>query len=54
MTIAKLKEDIASQKKDDAVEIEERFWNTAIDFCLKMIDVYAKYREPESNDNDNK
>lgn len=47
MTISELKEDIGSMKVKNPEDIGDKCFNTALDFSLKMIDVYAKYQEPE-------
>lgn len=47
MTISELKEDIESMKVKNPEDIEDKFFNNGLDFSLKMIDVYAKYQEPE-------
>ena len=47
MTIKELTEGIAEQKYKNPTAIEDKFYNSGIDFCLKMIDLYAKYKEPE-------
>ena len=47
MTIEELKQEIAKIKYENPTAIEDKLFNTAIDYCLKMIDVYARFRERE-------
>ena len=47
MTIEELKQGIAETKYENPEAIEDKFYNTAIDFCLKMIDLYARFNDPE-------
>lgn len=47
MTIKELKEAIDSMRKKNPEDIEDKFFNSALDFSLKMIDVYARFQEPE-------
>lgn len=47
MTIAELKEGITETMFNDPKELEEKFYNTAIKFCVQMIEVYEKFREDE-------
>lgn len=47
MTIAELKNGISEMKYSDPKELEEKFYNTAIDFCIQMIELYEKYKEEE-------
>lgn len=47
MTIEELKQGIAETKYKEPTAIEDKFYNSAIDFCLQMIDIYARFRERE-------
>lgn len=47
MTIKELKEAIDSMRIKNPKDIEEKFFNNGLDFSLKMIDVYARFQEPE-------
>lgn len=47
MTIKELKESIDSMRKKNPEDSEDKFFNSALDFSLKMIDVYARFQEPE-------
>ena len=47
MTIKELKEAIDSMRMKNPKDIEEKFFNNGLDFSLKMIDVYARFQEPE-------
>jgi len=47
MTIKELKEAISSMRIKNPEDIGDKFFNNGLDFSLKMIDVYARFQEPE-------
>lgn len=47
MKIAELKGTIKEMLIKHPEDIGEEMYNNGLDFCLKMIDVYERFQEPE-------